>query len=130
MRRVRLQCGSRLMVSGNPPTMARTRRSSSPSMSGKLSATAAPCRSRYTPSSGAASSASDSRAQISAEMRSERLVLHRPRRVGEGPGQRHQRRRAPGFDGPAMGTEVPRTAENSASPETSPGNPPGVTKSA
>ena len=43
---VRLQCGSRLMVSGRSPTMARTRRSSSPSASGKLSTTAAPCRSR------------------------------------------------------------------------------------
>ncbi len=51
MRSVTLACKSRLATMGmRGPTTARMREMSSPSLSSAFSATAAPCKSRYTPS--------------------------------------------------------------------------------
>jgi hypothetical protein len=121
-----------MVIGTSAPAMARTRRSNSPSASGKLSANAAPCRSRYTPSSGAASKACDRCAQISAAMRSNAASCTGPAGLAmhHANGTSCTSCFAAAAIAPAMGTDVPCTASISAAPCTRPGKPPGRTKSA
>ncbi len=129
---VMFACGSRLAATGTSPTIARTRRSNSPSMSGKRSATPAPCRSRYTPSSAPSSNAADSPAPINAATRSNASSCTGP--AGLAKHQVSGTNTCPSASATSIAPrnphDAPRITGSSAGPDVSGGNPPGRRKSA